>query len=116
MKKRFLNIFLVSLVVLVVFSSCVTPVRIDSNAPGADVFINGKPVGKTPTIVELSDFVFSNYEIVLEKDGYTPYYGSIRKEFKTGRFIWGGLLGGFIPWFWVYGPEPYQTFYLNEEE
>jgi hypothetical protein len=115
MKKQVFYIFLISLIFMVVLSSCVTPVRIDSDVPAADVFINGEKVGKTPTVVELSDFIFSNYDVVIEKEGYTPYYGSIRKEFKTGRFIWG-FFGGGITWPWVYGPKPYQTFYLNEIE
>ena len=101
------------IILLILLSSCSTLVRIDSNVDDATIRINGENMGKTPELVDLSDFVFSEYDIQIEKEGYDTYRGKLRKEFKTGTFIGGFFLGG-ITWLWAYGPKPYQEFELDK--
>ena len=89
-------------------------VRIDSNVDDAAIRINGEYRGTTPKVIDLSDFVFSEYNIQIEKEGYRTHYGSLRKEFKVGTFFLGGLFTGGLAWFWAYGPKPYQEFELQK--
>ncbi len=64
--------------------------------------------------MDLSDGIWKNYDIVVEKDGYQTYRGRLKKEVKIGTFIGGFFLFPF--WLWVYGPESYQNIYLEPEK
>ena len=114
MKTKGVTGKIVCLTVLVFFvlTSCTTLVHIDTNVP-ADITIDGRPLGKTPVQKELSDFVLSTYEVVLTADGYIPYRGELRKEFKIGAFV-AGWFFLYPLWFWIYGPAPYQYFTLQK--
>ncbi|HRW25369.1 MAG TPA: PEGA domain-containing protein [Spirochaetia bacterium] len=90
---------------------CSTMVTIQSEPPGADIILNNQKVGTTPFAVNLSDFVFTSYDVTLKKDGYADYHGRLAKEAKVGAIIGGVFIG--LPLLWCYGPQPYQTFYLS---
>lgn len=108
--RRSLALLLVAIVLL---SSCSTLVRIETSVPDATVKIDGQVVGKTPLEVNLSDAIWEEYDVVIEKDGYVVLRSRLNKEFKVGTFI-----GGLIIWpllLWTYGPEPYQNFELNKQ-
>ena len=106
---------LIALIILVAFSfaSCSTLVRINTpDAEGAIVKVNGERIGTTPTKAKLSDAIWEDYEVEVTMDGYKPYHGMLKKEFKVGTFI-----GGFFIWplfLWVYGPAPIQNIYLDK--
>lgn len=46
-------------------------VAINSNISNADIYINGRLIGKTPAIVKLSKS--KEHEIVVKKEGYIPF-------------------------------------------
>jgi hypothetical protein len=88
-------------------------VHIETSVPDAKVTINGQMAGSTPVSKSLSDAIWENYDIVIEKDGYKTVHTRLQKEFKVGTFI-----GGLLVWpllLWTYGPEPYQTFEMEKQ-
>ncbi|MBW6458791.1 MAG: PEGA domain-containing protein [FCB group bacterium] len=101
--------------IAVLLTSCSTLVRIETpGIEGATIKINDQPVGKTPVKQSLSDAIWEEYDVEVSKEGYKTYYGRLRKEVKVGA-----LVGGIIVWpflLWVYGPEPFQTIYLEPLE
>ena len=110
MKKYFIPVVLILL--LFAMSACSTMVRIDTpNVSGANVKLNGEPIGKAPIEKSLSDALWEDYTVEVYKEGYQPYYGKLKKEIKVDT-----LIGGFFVWplwLWVYGPEDQQKIYLE---
>jgi hypothetical protein len=101
------------LIAVLFMSGCATLVRIETNVPDAKVRLDGQPIGSTPLEKSLSDAIWKNYDILIEKAGYHVLRTRLNKEFKVGAFI-----GGLFIWpllLWTYGPEPYQTFELEKE-
>lgn len=107
------NVFtgLISTLLVISFIGCTTMVTIQSDPSGADVFINNRKMGKTPYIANLDDFIASNHQITLKKEGYDDFNGVLAKEAKVGAII-GGIFF-LIPFLWCYGPSPYQQFALT---
>ncbi|NQU05594.1 MAG: PEGA domain-containing protein [Calditrichaeota bacterium] len=52
--------------------------RIKSEPPMADIYLNGEPKGKTPTII--NELPTGDYEIRLQKSGYDIQLGKVRIE------------------------------------
>ena len=52
--------------------------RIKSEPPMADIYLNGERKGQTPTII--NDLLTGDYEIKLQKDGYDIQLGKVRVE------------------------------------
>ena len=113
-----MKIRLVAMVLLIAvfFSSCSTMVRIETpDVQDASVKIDGERMGSTPVVKKLSNGIWNNYEVVVEKEGYRTYRGPLKKEVKVGNLI-GGL---FLFWpglLWVYGPNAYQYIELDPEK
>jgi hypothetical protein len=108
--KQIVALLLVSVLLL---SSCATLVRIETNVPGAKLKLDGQTVGSTPVEKSLSDAIWENYDVVIEKDGYRVLRTRLNKEFKVGTFIGGLFLWPLL--LWIYGPEPNQLFELEKE-
>jgi hypothetical protein len=90
-------------------------VRIDTpGVSGAEIRLNGEPLGFAPVKKKLSDALWESYTVDVRKDGYKTYYGELKKEVKADAVI-GGLFVWPI-WLWVYGPEPVQNIYLEPED
>ncbi len=104
---------IVFIIALFFLASCSTLVHIDTKPEGAKTRINGRTIDQTPSRTSLSDFIFNQYDIVIEKDGYFPLRINLEKELKFGPIIWGFFLG-YWPWLWAYGPKPYYYFELDE--
>ncbi len=69
-------------------------VSVASNPAGATVFVDSKPVGRTPLTVEL-DRAHSQGEFRLELTGFRP--ALIRRNKEVNGWVWGNLLfGGLI--------------------
>jgi len=81
--------FVVLLSVLAASSSCaffngkVVDLAVNSNPAGADIFIEGRSYGKTPTVINVAP---KRYLVTLSKDGYgsavfnTEVWGTIRTD------------------------------------
>ena len=78
-----------SLLLVTLLLSCATSkVNITSNVEGANIILDGKPLGQTPiysaTVPNVSG---RSYEVVIEKEGYQPYRGFLRKESNTPALV-----------------------------
>lgn len=92
-----------------------TRVIIDSNVKDAKVTVNGRDVGTTPATVKMSNAVWEDPVISVEKKGYRTKTDTAEKEVKVGAGIVGLLL--FWPALgWCYGPKAYQYFTLVQDE
>lgn len=92
-----------ALLFFVTFSGCATiltgtsdEVRIDSDPPGARIFIDGIERGQTPDTIEIKRPGISKTEVTLRLDGYEPYTFILQKEFNAVSVI--NLLN---PLFWA---------------
>jgi len=100
------------IIAIVILSGCASSTMIKSNPTGAQVFINGEPVGRTPYLhvdTRVSGMLL-NVDII--KEGYEPIYTTIRRseEFNVGNFI-----GGFFIWpiwLWTMDYQPTHTYEL----
>lgn len=101
------------LVLSIFFVSCTTLVTIDSNVEGAEVYVDGMPVGPTPVEVELSNVAWEDHKIDLEANGYKPVSRNAEKEPKVAPII-AGILLGYWPLIWSYGPKDYQYIDMRE--
>ena len=112
MKKYFHNTVLL-LTATIILAGCTSLVNIESDPPGAELFLDGRPLGTTPHAVELTNFVGTDFNVRLELEGYITSNVRLRKEIKGGPLI-GGLF--FFPFFfWAYGPSDYQWYQLYEK-
>ncbi len=88
-------------------AACTSTVRIETRPPGLEVLINDQPRGKSPVVLQLSDFVGDEYRLKLVNErGQVVHTGYLQKEFRVGRIIYGLCLM-YIPWLWAYGPQSY---------
>ena len=77
-----------------VFSGSTDDVSISSSPSGADVYIDGFPVGKTP--LEISLEKGQSYHISVQKDGYETAYATISGKVGAGWVILD-FIAGVIP-------------------
>lgn len=69
------------------FSEGTQPVRFTSNPEGAEVIINGQPVGQTPLTHTVDREAFDRYMVVVRKDGYEPKEFEMTKGLNTIAII-----------------------------
>ncbi|MBN1242135.1 MAG: PEGA domain-containing protein [Spirochaetales bacterium] len=107
---------LVALLVLASFAfmGCSTMVRIETSVPGATVRMKGVVIGETPFQTKLTNAIWEEHSVVVEKDGYRTLRTDLDKEFKGGNLVVGAVL--FWPLLlWSYGPESRQYLELVED-
>lgn len=74
--------------VAVVASGCAEYALIRSDPPAAKVIINDKFVGLTPVEYKVSrGDVKKNYSYKVEKEGYVPVNGVLRRSVAPGRIV-----------------------------
>ena len=79
---------------LVALSGCPSQTRINSSPPGAEVLVDGRPVGVTPaTFTETSTWNWSKHLLTLRRPGYATLSVPIAaSEVDVGRLVFGALL------------------------
>ena len=107
----------ISAILLILFcTSCVTSTRvhIDANVSDAEVIIDGKRIGFTPVDVTISNAVWEDHDVILQKDGYKTLQTDLEKEIKIVNTICGITI-----WYpsllWCFGPKPYQYYLMYPE-
>lgn len=75
---------------------CHRSVLIDSEPTGAKVRVNGIPRGTTPFRTNLEYTAFTNFEVMLEKEGYRPATARLPMEFSAGALICGVVCWPFL--------------------
>lgn len=113
--KRLSAIFL-SVTLLIATTACKTTTTINSDPPGADVYINGIHYGKTPTTIQVTNTTFGDYRITLKKEGYKTYEAILPKELKVGPLLVGLLCFWPTLLIWLMGPPPMNNFKLEPVE
>src|SRR5688572_7692329 len=76
------------------FSDGSQQIKVTSNVDGADVFLDGDPVGRTPFEFTLDRDVFDRHQVRLSAPGYDSETVTIKKEFNTTA-LWNCT-----SWFW----------------
>jgi len=92
------------LFIMLLFTSCATlftgttdDVYINSNPKGANIYIDGLKVGKTPATITIKRPGFGEKEVSLEIDGYERRVFLLKKEFNAVAILnLGGILGWII--------------------
>jgi len=76
--KKFISLLLIG----ILLSGCATTkVNINTNVEGAKVIVDGKEMGQTPIkSIKLKNSSGKQYQVVIEKDGYKTYQGTLNKE------------------------------------
>lgn len=104
---------LVASLTLCALASCASTTMIQSQPPGAKLYLNGEPVGVTPYAMTDTKIIGSTTTVRLELPGYEPTTGVITRneEFNVGACIGGAFL--LFPFLWVMGYKPVHTFELR---
>ncbi len=110
MRKLVVVLVLVSFL----FSSCVsaTNVTFYTDPAGAEVYVDNRPVGESPTSKRMTNGVWADPRVRVEAEGYKSRSTRVDKEVKVANLVLGLLL-----WWpallWVHGPKPNQRIALS---
>lgn len=96
-------------------AGCTSTTVIKSNPPGAKLFLNGEPVGKTPYTMTDTKIIFTTTSVRLEKPGYEPYNATITRseEFDVLPFCGGFFTFVPVTWLWMLKYRPEHTYELE---
>jgi len=101
---RFGQLFpIVALVTLAAVAGCASTTVIQSQPPGARVFLNGVPVGTTPFSMTDTNMSGTTTQVRLEYPGYEPFNTYIARSEQVDV---GALIGGLfllVPFLWIMG-------------
>lgn len=78
-----------------IVSGTTQKISVNSNVKGAEVFLNGKPIGKTPVINAVVKRQES-HSLMIKKDGYKDHVQTLHTRFDNwfwGNIILGGVVG-----------------------
>ncbi|MFZ5469367.1 MAG: PEGA domain-containing protein [Myxococcota bacterium] len=104
------------LILCVAFTAlgCASATVIRTDPPGVRLYIDGTPVGVTPTRYSDRRTVFSPMKVRLEKEGLTPIETELRRRKFTASTIPRAILLIGIPWLLDYDDE--YVFFLDKPE
>jgi len=97
-----------------VFEGTTQAITFNSEPSGAQIVINGMPMGVTPATITLKRFEYDDAPVLFKKDGYHDQYARLHTEVTGwfwGNIISGGLLGSSTDLIsgamWEYSPDKY---------
>jgi hypothetical protein len=117
------------LLIALVLAGCqtTTMVNINTNVPDAQVVVDGKIIGTTPIErVPIKNSSGRTYPVIIEKEGYEIYRGSLATETKAANAT--AVVVGYIFFplilplllcinaLWIDGPQSDQYFVLQEAQ
>src|SRR5690242_6500605 len=107
----------VALVVSIAAAGCAEHITFHSNPEGAEVWLNGRDLGRTPTAAEVEYDAFTHYEVVLQKDGLQTYRAALAEQINNAALL-GTIAGVFcfpclISLIWIQQPMQEYTFTLT---
>src|SRR2546421_11168546 len=74
-------------IALTFLSSCVS-VHVLSAPAGADVYVDGELVGKTPCKFKAKTIVGVSYEVIVRKQGYRDFRQVVESEWDPYSLLW----------------------------
>lgn len=90
------------------------PVTFNSEPPGAQVVINGRPMAVTPATISLEKSEYDNATVLFQKDGFQDQQATLNTKVTGwfwGNILSGGLLGSATDAIsgamWEYSPDKY---------
>ncbi len=100
---------------LVLTVGCTSTTIIRSEPSGANVYIDGSKMGKTPYTYSDTKIVGSTTHLKLKLEGYEEFDTIFRRdeEFQVGPCIGGAFL--LVPWLWIMGYRPEHAYELTPE-
>ncbi len=95
---------------------CTSATIIRSEPSGANVYIDGSKMGKTPYTYSDTKIIGSTTYLKLKLEGYEEFETVFRRdeEFQVGPCIGGPFLA-LIPWLWIMGYRPEHVYELTPE-
>jgi len=98
---------------LILFSSCMSTTMIQTQPPGADIYIDGVKVGQSPQEMTNDKTVIECTEVKIEKEGYETINTTIC---RNEEIDFGPILAGFfiwVPFLWAMKYEPVHSYDLQ---
>ena len=121
--KKWLSIFIIPLVIpslMIGQSFGYKMITIQTEPSGAELFLNGTPIGKSPATVRVQDGLLApQYIVRTELDGYQEALYYLDQHLKPGMACAGACCGmiffpGFALLIFAKEHEPEYTFYLQK--
>jgi len=112
-KKIFLKVTAILICGSILFSSCASTTIINSSPNGAQLYMDGEPVGTTPYTHSDTKIVGSATTIRLVKDGYQDFNGVLKRNEEANV---GAIIGGIFflfPFLWTMDYKPTHTYELT---
>jgi len=114
------------MMILILFGGCVTSTKMKVYVTEADgkpvddavVLVNGENIGQTPNArAKVSNFVGTNTQITVMKDGYSTVRTEAVKDAKAANIVLGILIPlNFFAFLWCAGPKAQQEVILTPEQ
>lgn len=103
----------VCLVPAVIAAACSSATVLQTNPPGAKLYLNGEYVGTSPYTMSDTKMVGSTTTVRAEYPGYEPLSAAVQRneEFSIGACIGGVFL--LVPFLWIMGYKPTHTYELR---
>lgn len=94
-------------------AACSSSTVIQTNVPGARVYLDGAYVGTTPYVMSDTKIVGSTTQVRIEAPGYQPVNAIITRseDFSVGACIGGVLV--LVPFLWIMGYNPSHTYLME---
>ena len=110
---RVFKLIAVFMAMVILAASCASTTMIQSEPPGAKVYVDGEPMGKTPYTYTDTKIVGSVTHLKLSKEGYEDFQTVlVRNEEVDILAIIGGLIV-WVPFLWVMKYRPYHNYELT---
>ena len=95
------------------FLGCASTTLINSNPPGAKLFLNGQEKGETPYTHTDRSAAGARTLVILKKEGYQDFNGEIRRSELSVPALIGGILI-MVPFIWILEYPPQYTFEMEK--
>jgi len=114
-RRRFSTVASLTSAVALFASSCASTAHIRTIPTGADVYVDGQYLGKSPVEYTSSATVAGTQSVRIEAPGYEPQFGHIKRD---GDVNVGAAIGGFFclfPFLWVLDYRGEYVFQLKSQ-
>ena len=104
---------IVCLITVAAVAGCASTTVLQSQPPGARVFLNGVPVGTTPYTMTDTNMSGTATQVRLEYPGFDPFNAMIVRSEQLDPLA---LLGGIfllVPFLWILGYQPTHLFAMH---
>lgn len=85
-----------TMAIILLTTSCASMTLIDSYPSGANLYLDGEAVGKTPYEMRDTKPMFSTTSVRIEKENYRTFYNTITRDEEADV---GAIVGGVFFWF-----------------